>query len=768
MIRTLRLDRFGKFRDRSFDFAPVTLFLGENEAGKTTLFDALFDALCSPGGEYGKRLKSRYGAERRAEIEFEGETLQFQAADFLNLLAIRSGSVTLDIEKNSEWMNRVKAELFSGGIDPRTAAARLGEITRSKARGTLNHEAARIGAELAELREKLAGAQALREECLAAEERIALLDRQTAEKAREAGALEEEIRGLERSLGQQSLLREERTLRDLLAEIAEGRREREALEACSRYSRERLDELRRREEELRRLKTEWEIAEAAEEELARSYRGALAAGESGEARARRSESLRLLADTLRDTLIPREKLVDQKTRLVWRKVPLVLAALTLFLGVAAGLVLTVFLPFLPAPFRLPVPYRVIVPAAGLVLGLSFLFAAAGRQTREDTERLEGALRAAGERWRAETGEEMQGGYGEVLAELNRISERARFALADHERLLREAASLGGELDAAAIRNREAEKAHSAALRDLRTLFDAAGVSGIEDYAAGLEKKKHLEGLLRETERKVREGMQAWNAPTVTEFESLLGARLRDIGERITEKELTAEDLRILENRLRDGKDRLTRIRREEKEGFGDLSLRLGEVRERFRGIPGEIAECERKINRGEARLGEIKRDLRAASIAGELFNALSAEEDTMLRDLSGEIGAAFSALTADNRTIELRNYSADTAAITDAGGGMREVVQLSAGTRDAFLLAARLVLARKSQARRALIVLDEPFIALDRSRTGRALRMLGEFRESSGWQLVIFTKDGAAEGQAREVFGDLLLVHRLQPGLTIL
>jgi DNA repair exonuclease SbcCD ATPase subunit len=759
VIRTLRLDRFGKFQDRSFDFAPVTLFLGENEGGKTTLFDAIFDALCSPGGEYGKKLKSRYGAERRAKIEFDGETLKFQAADFLNLLAVRSGSVTLDIEKNSEWMNRVKAELFSGGIDPRTAAARLEEIVRSKARGTLNHEAAGIGAELAELREKLAGARALREECLAAEERIALLDRQMAEKARESGALEEEIRGLERSLGQQSLLREERTLRDLLFEITEGRRKKEALDACARYVRERLDEFRRREEELQRLKTEREIAEAAEEELVRSYRCALAAGESGEARMRRAESLRLLADMLRDTLVPREKLVDQKTRLVWRKLPLILAASMLFLG-AAGFVLAGFFPFL-IPF-MP-PYRFIIPAAILVLGFSFLFAAAGRRIWEDTERLEGALRAARERWRAETGEELQGGYGEVLAELNRVSERARFAVEDHERLRREAGSLGEELDAAAIRKREAEKVHSAALRDLRTLFDAAGVSGIEDYAARLEKKKHLEVLLKETEGKLREGMQAWNVSTVTELEDLLTARLRDIGDRITEKELAPEDLRILENRLRDGKDRLTRIRREEKEGFGDLSLRLGEVRERFRGIPGEIAECEKKISRGESRLGEIKRELRAAAIAGELFNALSSEADTMLRDLSGEIGAAFSTLTAGNRSIELRNYSADSAAITDAGGGIRDVVQLSAGTRDAFLLAARLVLARKSQARRALIVLDEPFIALDRPRTGRALGVLGEFRESSGWQLVLFTKDEVTAGQAREIFGDILLIHRLTP-----
>jgi uncharacterized protein YhaN len=87
---------------------------------------------------------------------------------------------------------------------------------------------------------------------------------------------------------------------------------------------------------------------------------------------------------------------------------------------------------------------------------------------------------------------------------------------------------------------------------------------------------------------------------------------------------------------------------------------------------------------------------------------------------------------------------------------------LSSGTRDAFLLAARLALARKSTGRRALIVLDEPFIALDRKRTGRALSVLKAFFEKTGWQIILFTKDEALEKQVRAVFGENLLVHELR------
>jgi len=121
MILRLVIDNFGKFRGRSFDFGPVTLFSGRNEAGKTSLFDALFDALCSPRGnnDPARRLRARYGQDRKARLEFQGEEYAIPAPDFLNLFAIRAGDLSLEIGSNSEWMNRVKANLFSGGIDPR-------------------------------------------------------------------------------------------------------------------------------------------------------------------------------------------------------------------------------------------------------------------------------------------------------------------------------------------------------------------------------------------------------------------------------------------------------------------------------------------------------------------------------------------------------------------------------------------------------------------------------------------------------------------------
>ena len=72
MIRRLELPDFGKFRKTGLDLGPFTIITGPNEAGKTTVFDALFDALCAESRHEGrplwKNLAARYGALRKAEL----------------------------------------------------------------------------------------------------------------------------------------------------------------------------------------------------------------------------------------------------------------------------------------------------------------------------------------------------------------------------------------------------------------------------------------------------------------------------------------------------------------------------------------------------------------------------------------------------------------------------------------------------------------------------------------------------------------------------
>jgi uncharacterized protein YhaN len=120
MIKKIILKYFGKYTGRVFDLSPVTVFIGKNESGKTTLFDAIFDCLCRPNNKisHGKRLKKRYGEKREAELIFDSKTLQLDPDQFLNLNAVHSGNTDLDFSSGNSWIDKIKSALFYGGIDP--------------------------------------------------------------------------------------------------------------------------------------------------------------------------------------------------------------------------------------------------------------------------------------------------------------------------------------------------------------------------------------------------------------------------------------------------------------------------------------------------------------------------------------------------------------------------------------------------------------------------------------------------------------------------
>ena len=103
---------------------------------------------------------------------------------------------------------------------------------------------------------------------------------------------------------------------------------------------------------------------------------------------------------------------------------------------------------------------------------------------------------------------------------------------------------------------------------------------------------------------------------------------------------------------------------------------------------------------------------------------------------------------------EFRGFEAAGAAVTDAAGLTRPVRNLSSGMRDLFMLAARLTIARRSRLgpeglAPALLVLDEPFYTLDPERERLALKLLGNFHKSTGWQIIILTKDAGLPAAAK-------------------
>ncbi|MBA7568435.1 hypothetical protein ES708_10156 [subsurface metagenome] len=141
MIEKIELKKYGKFTGKTFDLSPFTLFLGDNEAGKSTIFDALMENVCSSSaGTHSsiRALKDRYGEERDAGVVFKkGCEMDIPIDEFLSLYAISSGDVSVNLKDNKGWADKVMASLITGGVNPKKLYENLSVYESEK--GTHKH-----------------------------------------------------------------------------------------------------------------------------------------------------------------------------------------------------------------------------------------------------------------------------------------------------------------------------------------------------------------------------------------------------------------------------------------------------------------------------------------------------------------------------------------------------------------------------------------------------------------------------------------------------
>ena len=670
MITVIRLERFGAFIDRELEFGTVTLFVGPNESGKTTIVDALCDVLCKPRSNRlaGKRLALRYGTDRRVSAEFDGEPMTIPEDAFYDLFAIRSGELNLDVKPGSSWVETLKAELFTAGLDPKRMHAALG-------RRASNDGGSRHNRELRELREEqrqLAERRDLLEErVVAARAAESAVAGQRAERSRLAAELD----GLTRTLDERQRQArhrlhhaEHREAERLLQRFEELSREPDAVPASSGEAASRLQELS-------------EASDAAAQEVTR-------------ARAELEQARRQLQDTAGGAPARGASADGEGATGI---------ATVVVLGLLAGGVLAVLILILGLPVLAAVTAGVAA-TAGIVAFMALIRqrAAGFASIREETDRAAERLRVRRER------------HDQLERELRGFLER--YGAESKEQLLMQ---LGGAR-ADESRRRDAEMELAAAARE----------RGLRDLDA-------LRGVLRE--------------------------QLRDLPQsRVPEEPvgLTVDSYQSTdEERLR---ARVAELR----ERLEELDEKVGRDREKAAALSAgaaEMAELNTRIAAAERRIAALELDRRAAGIAASLFARIADESTAALDELSADIGSRYTAvsgsaaaqgavftvgspqssLTPDPELSSSVNLEAleEEPLIVDAYGVARPADQLSQGTRDAYSLAARLALAERAQRGAGLLIMDEPFHAMDTTRMRRALRLIARFQERTGWQLVVMTTD---------------------------
>jgi len=782
MIKKIHLVSFGKFRNYQIPCAPVTVIEGANESGKTTIFDALLEGLCKPKGstEAGKLLKARYGETRSVTLEFDGDPLQLSSVDFLNLFAVRAGDLSVEVSKDTEWLTRVKSQLFSGGIDPLAVAEELTRQCVSKAKGTLHAELRELADSVYALEARLQELQQKREVVLREERESAHSEEELERVRSELENLRKEEEKLSRSFDQQKLHRAQKELYQLQEALVSEKKLKQELEEMPSYTEEELKTLQTLEGKLKDLEGQLQKLRTLDEEARRELQKLEPEIEQVASQSRKLQQIRDFGVSLKTRLPDRSSLIDRKVSYTFRPVFLILAGVVLFLGVGGAWIF-------PRDLW-------IIPLVGGIIGAALLaFLGIRRETKEDDTRFRRALAGICEEWVKEGGEPiLEASWEGFMTTLARTEERLKNSRTRLEELhaaegeaRKRIDTLGGELQK--CRHERDELIHALKIR-----YDRTKVHDSAQYAAQMERRREKEETLQKLDRFVQEACRRYGRSSREGLAAFLQAEIERIQRQITEPEAPESEVIRLQNLLQQCRERKVGLEQEEKRLLQIVHRKKGEVSGAYRDLPEQIVTTERELARLKALLKEKEFSLKGAERAASLFRSLAEDNNSLLASLSEEIAEAFSRIapvkpivrvpraTGEGkglynglRAVNLRAFSLREAEVMDAEGELRplgtkerketkEGLFLSTGTRDAFLLACRLTLARKAFQgdREAILVMDEPFLTLDTERVARALEVLQEFQQNTGWQIFLFTKDAELAEKAEAQFGQM--AHRVR------
>lgn len=754
VVKSLTLERFGRFSGAAFSLERATVFEGPNESGKTTLFDALFVGLCRHRRNTRYLDLSRYGDYIKPRLELSpsvaarGEPL-YDEDEFRNLYAIRAGDVQLELDGRASWVNEVKRKLFAGGIDPEEIRAALEAYTSDDGRTTVNRERAKAQAHRDRIAAQLRDRQTRRDEILQTEASLRRARDELAAVAERKDTLSRELAHAEAALEREQTIRRRRSLRERLDEllaVEDLRKRRAALEAFSEDRRSELDDLIARvEHDDRRLTELQATAQATARQRASCEQRRAEMQEQEMPRRKRAREAEDLLERIA------EHKPELKTVTRWH-IPLLSTACLAAVAAAAAAGL------LPGT-----AVRMAVGMLGAALSVALIFLARKRTTAPDFDAEARFLASVRDRWIAATGdresmerlETLEGIRkllrGEVrayelhadkLLSLQDESSRLSAAIAEQESVIRDLRSTRDNhtrdvtewLDGHTVRGRDeyVEKVNAcrALIRELAARKERLAAAGVSDVV----------GERRECERKLAE-LDRQGVPSDGLTDEQFVQRQREV------------------ERLRGERERLAQT---ETELIGRQSGAAGQIRGGLEPLMQEIVKLKGELAAAEQALDDMRLDREGARLALRILAGIEADNELRFEELSRGIAGLVGNALDGERQVVVTGLQTGGFALTDAQGAQREVDHVSSGTRDAFLFLARLELARRHGGESGLLVLDEPFLAFDDTRCGRMVQVLKRFLDDNpAWQVVLFTKEPELAQRMATVCN--ALVHRLEP-----
>lgn len=752
MIKKIILKYFGKYINSAFDISPVTVFIGKNESGKTTLFDAVFDCICRPNNKifHGKRLKNRYGDSREAELIFDAKIPQIEPDQFLNLNAVHSGNTDLDFSSGNSWIDKIKSALFYGGIDPAPIIYELEQESSTHANKPHIKELKKAEEEKERIEEELVEINSKKEQILNNEKLIYNQSKDLKNLKSQSEKINSRIDILRKQLDGQNKIKQRNEYIILLEFLNKGSRLKEQLSELEYFKTDESSELNKIDENIKSLESKLQskkgYAQSLEEDINNRK-------EKLEIKNRQKEEKKYTSE-IADGLLSKLKNIETTTikKIKWNPILLILSAAFF----ASGIIL-----FLAVPgFEL----KTVLLSAGLISGIIILFLSKKDILIQDTSMSNNLVMEIKDEWNTRTRDRgkleaktkdglarelMQNmseyhGFREIISE--EISE-----IVIKEKEYREC------MKTVSVTSSEIENKK----RELESKLSGYGLGSIFDYYKKLENYNNLSNSYKDWEGELSKKLESYSTKDISIARTETELKIRKLDDEITEEKKTEIEMNNISKELSEleaGQEKLVKnklsLEKEISENEGIVKGSLGDIPEKTISLEKSKLYIEEKIN-------EMNLNIKASAFAKEIFKEISEDMDTVLYDLQDEIKDKFSKIVPDLRNISLKKLDKEAISITDAGGKQRTLDNLSRGTIDTFYFSARLALLQRALKEPSILVLDEPFHSMDREREIKSLKLLYEFHKTNNLQIILFTKDESIKENLTDIFSDVK-IHLLE------
>ena len=698
----LNLNKFGKFKNKSFEISDkLTLFYGENESGKTTIFDSLM-LLFSENKKtsaFAKQIKSRYGDDIDINIIPEIDpSKKMHPQSYNNLYSIRQSEIIFemsDSKKDSkDWESEIKKKLFASDIDVGKIISEVKAEYSGKSQSAIPAQLKNLKYRNEEIKEELDNLYNKANTEVNKKDKLKELNELLKESDNIIKEKVNEYNKLNSLREEKNKSKEKNAALNILTMINDFYKKDKFIKENLNLQNDHSKTINDMERKIDECKNNIAYIKGKIEPLQKS---------TEEKKKTDYESIRLRIDkAVKKIDVLREKNNRIPKIVFLSAVILVSSLLSLY-------------------FKNPYWFLIILPS------IPFMFIKEGKNEKFINDILDSLPELDINTDNLELSS-LKDILNKELAKIEIIlSNNDEEELNNYKKQLEET-----------IINLENYN------NELNIFFDKLNVKNKENY---YEIKTNFDNVYKNTEElfaKLITEAKKFGLRDIPTLEANCNRILKELDDKgINPDSFNEMEMKAIENKLKELEREINTIKENMNKVISNASYIKGELNSTDN-IHDSIINFESELAENNEEIKNLNKRKKALELLENMLSEINKKNDDIFNSLSNEAKVLYNHITGKSLSdngIEMSGFDKSKIMVKDKQNESRNVELLSSATKDAVYIAMRLSILTKIHEAGRLILLDDPFITFDNNRTKEALSFIREYTNKYNIPIAIFTKD---------------------------